>query len=102
MGNKKLKFYSLLDFYPRRKTILLEFIKLTTKQKRIYKKYVYSLCFETEEIKDLIWEYLNGWEESYNDLKYQYTMKANKIKARGKNNGNSTSISNSNDNTNAS
>lgn len=93
MGNKKLKFYSLIDFYPRRKKILLEFVKLTSKQKRIYKMYVYSLCFETEEIKDLIWEYLNGWEESFKDLTTQYETKTNKIKSRGKTNGSSKSNS---------
>ena len=53
-----IKFYGLLDFYPNRKKIKEEFDSLTIAEKRIYKKEVYSICFEQEYIKDFIWEKL--------------------------------------------
>lgn len=71
----ELKFYSLLDFYPRKEVIKKAFDKLTIEEKRLYKKEVYSLCWENEYVKDLIWEYLNEWYESQFDLGKQWRIK---------------------------
>ncbi len=79
------RFYSLLDFYPNKERIKEEYVKLTTKEKILYKKEVYSLCFEREYVKDLIWEYLNNWEESYVNLVKEYNNKRKKAdKVAGK------------------
>lgn len=77
-----IKFYGLLDFYPNKKEIKKEFDNLTISEKRIYKKEVYSLCFEREYVKDLIWEYLNDWKESQFDLGKEWRLKNNKVKKR--------------------
>ena len=71
----EVKFNSILDFYPKKEKIKLEYNKLTLKEKQIYKKEVYSICFEKEYVKDLIWEYLNNWEESYEKLEKEYYKK---------------------------
>lgn len=85
-----IKFYGLLDFFPNRDKIKEEFDKLTSQQKKIYKKEVYSLCFEKEYVKDLIWEYLNDWTESQFDLGKQWRLKKNKVKKRIKYESNNT------------
>lgn len=77
-----IKFYGLLDFYPNRKEIKVQFDELTIPEKRLYKKEVYSLCFEREYIKDLIWEYLNDWEESLPNLAKEWRLKKNKVELR--------------------
>ena len=77
-----IRFYGLLDFFPNRKEIKEEFDKLTISEKRLYKKEVYSLCFEREYIKDLIWEYLNDWEESLPNLGKEWRLKKDKVKKR--------------------
>lgn len=82
MKNKKMEFYSLLDFFIKKEKIRNEYKKLTNDEKEIYKLYVYSICFETENNKDLIWEYLNGWEESQQELYEQYNEKINKMERR--------------------
>ena len=79
-----IKFYGLLDFFPNRKEIKKEFDELTLDQKILYKKEVYSLCFEREYAKDLIWEYLNGWEESQFDLAKECRLKRKKLEQRKK------------------
>ena len=79
-----INFYGLLDFYPNKKEIKKEFDKLTIKEKRLYKKEVYSLCFEREYVKDLIWEYLNDWEESQFDLGKEWRIKKTKMEQRKK------------------
>lgn len=73
-----LRFYSILDFFPRREKIKKAYESLNKDDKLLYKKEVYSLCFEREGVKDLIWEYLNNWEESYNNLEKEYWKKKNK------------------------
>lgn len=77
-----IKFYGLLDFYPNKEEIKKEFDELTIAEKRLYKKEVYSLCFEREYIKDLIWEYLNEWYESQFDLGKEWRLKKNKVELR--------------------
>ena len=77
-----ISFYGLLDFYPNRKEIKEEFDNLTISEKRLYKKEVYSLCFEREYVKDLIWEYLNDWEISFPDLAKEWRLKRDKVRKR--------------------
>lgn len=79
-----IKFYGLLDFYPKRKKIKEEYDKLTLDEIIAYKKIVYSICFEREYIKDLIWEYLNDWYESQFKLAKEYRAKKAKNDRRYK------------------
>lgn len=79
---KELVFYSLLDFYPKKEKIKEEYEKLELDEKIQYKMYVYSLPFEEEYIKDLMWEYLNGWEEAIFDLAKKHRQKKEKFEKR--------------------
>lgn len=73
-----IRFYGVLDFFPNKEEIKEEFDKLTIAEKRLYKKEVYSICFEQEHIKDFIWEYLNDWYEDYHKLVKVYNKKKRK------------------------
>ena len=86
----EVKFYSMLDFYPKREIIKKEYEKLTQKEKSIFKKEVYSICFEREYVKDLIWEYLNNWEESMPKLEKEWKNKKEKMEQKIKNEDNNT------------
>lgn len=77
---ERLIFYSLLDFYTKKDEIKKIYKSLSLDDIKAYKKYVYSTCFEREYVKDLIWEYLNDWEESYDKLAREYTLKRRKQK----------------------
>ena len=77
--DRDLVFYSILDFFPRRQSIKLIYKSLSLNDKKTYKKYVYSICFEREYVKDLIWEFLNDWEESYEKLGQEYSIKRRKV-----------------------
>lgn len=77
-----IKFYGLLDFFPNKEKIKEEYDKLTLDEIIAYKKEVYSICFEREYIKDLIWEYLNGYEETQLDLAKEWRIKKNKMEQR--------------------
>lgn len=78
--DKELVFYSILDFMPRRDKIKEKYKSLSFDDKKIYKMYVYSICFEREYTKDLIWEYLNDWDESFEKLISEYIIKRRKQK----------------------
>lgn len=84
MKDKRLEFYSLLDFYSKKENIKMIYNSLPFEEKQIYKMYVYSLCFEDDYSKDLIWEYLNGWEESQFELARVYRVKKSKLEKRVK------------------
>lgn len=75
---ENMKFYGLLDFFPRKEEIKNNYDMLTLDEKINYKLYVYSIPFEEEYIKDLIWEFLNGWKESMFDLSRKYRIKKQK------------------------
>lgn len=85
-----IKFYGLLDFFPNKEKIKEEYDKLTLDEIIAYKKEVYSICFEREYIKDLIWEYLNGYEETQLDLAKEWRIKKNKMEQRLKDESNNT------------
>ena len=77
-----VRFYGILDFFPSKEKIRDEYQKMSTSDKKMYKKEVYSICFEREYVKDLIWEYLNSWEESYEKLEREYNSKKDKAYQR--------------------
>lgn len=77
--DRDLVFYSILDFFPKRKEIKAIYKSLSLTDKINYKKFVYSICFEREYVKDLIWEFLNDWEESYEKLMQEYSIKRRKV-----------------------
>lgn len=72
---ENMEFYGLLDFYPKRDYLKTKYELLTTDEIIQYKMYVYSIPFEEEYIKDLMWEYLNGWQEAIFDLARKYRLK---------------------------
>lgn len=72
---KNMEFYGLLDFYPRKEEIKNNYDLLTVDERIQYKMYVYSIPFEEEYIKDLMWEYLNDWQEAIFDLARRYRLK---------------------------
>lgn len=84
MKDKRLEYYSLLDFYPRRKIIKKIYDSLSLDEKRIFKMYVYSLPFEEDKIKDIIWEYLNEWGLSKFELSSAYRIRKEKLEKRKK------------------
>ena len=45
---KELQFYGFIDFFKNKDSIKARYEELTTNERRIYKMYVYSTCFETE------------------------------------------------------
>ena len=51
---------------------------LSLEERIIYKMYVYSLPWTDDDVKDLMWEYLNGWEEGIFDLGKKYREKKEK------------------------
>lgn len=71
-------FYSLLDFFPRKEQLKQDYDLLTLEEKELYKMYVYSLPWSDDDIKDLMWEYLNGYEECLFDLSRKYRIKKRK------------------------
>ena len=82
MENKKLIFYNLIDFFPKKEIIKIEYDLLTLEEKKIYKMYIYSLPFMEDDVKDGIWEYLNGWLEDYDRLCRKYTKVKRKYEKR--------------------
>jgi hypothetical protein len=75
-------FYGLIDFFENKETILKIYQKLNIDEIEIYKMYVYSLPFMEDDIKDNIWEYLNGSLESRLILKSKYEKEKRKLEKR--------------------
>lgn len=84
--DKKVQFYGFRDFFINRKRIKSEYEKMSDKEKRIYKMYVYSTCFETEYARDLMWEYLNSVEDAHLNIYAEWRIRERKRKAREKKN----------------
>lgn len=59
-----MMFYGIKDFYINRLTHKAFYMCMTKKEKKLFKRFVYSISFENEYVKDIIWEYLNGDENS--------------------------------------
>lgn len=79
---KGIVFYGLVNFWNNKDKILEEFSKMTIDEIEIYKMFVYSLPFMEDNIKDLIWEYLNGYEESKFILGREYSKAKTKLDKR--------------------
>ena len=70
-----MKFYSIKDFYENKELHQIKYLLMTKKQQKAYKRYVYSICFSDDNIKDAIWEYLNYDENSKENITKQYNKK---------------------------
>ena len=82
---KEVVFYELIGFFEKKEDIKEIYDNFAIEQKEIYRMYVYSLPFMKDDIKDLIWEYLNGYEESKFDLSKEYRKAKEKLEKRKKN-----------------
>ena len=83
---KGFVFYGLLDFYKNKEVVVEIYNKMNIDEKEIYKMYVYSLPFMEDNIKDLIWNYINGYEESIFDLAREHTKARQKYEKRKREN----------------
>lgn len=81
----EMKIKSIIDFMRKRKTLRIYYILLTTKEKRIYKQYIYSLNYK-EYVKDIIWCYLNEPKNSIDYISDNQLLDLMRIYARNKNN----------------
>ena len=82
---REMEFYNLIGFYQNRKYFKSKYSELNVEERESYKMFVYSLPFMDDNIKDLIWEYLNGYEESRKDLTKKYHKAKTKLEKRKKN-----------------
>lgn len=73
-------FYGIKDFYENRILHKTKYMIMTTKQKKMYKRFVYSISFENEYIKDVIWEYLNNDEKCEEIITSIYNQRINRRK----------------------
>lgn len=83
--DKELQFYGFTDFFQKKERIKEKYKTLTLREIQTYKMFVYAICFETENTKDIIWEYLNSTDK-FTDLKiyqeYGIRERRNKRNAR--------------------
>lgn len=80
MIKKGLLFNSFLDFCENKFRIKTEYDKLTIDEIILYKMYVFKTAFETEDVKDTMWEYLNNDEGALFELMRKYRIKKTKRK----------------------
>lgn len=76
-----MKFYGIKDFYENKELHQIRYLLMTKKQKKAYKRFVYSISFENEYVKDVIWEYLNDdvkAKENITNLYNQRIMRGKK------------------------
>lgn len=83
--NKEMLFYNLVGFYQNKDYYKYRYSKMSIDEKEIYKMYVYSLPFMDDNTKDLIWEYLNGWDEDRKNLVQKWKKARKKLSIRKKN-----------------
>lgn len=79
---KGFVFYGLVDFFENKENIKTTYEEMEISDKEIYKMYVYALPWMDDNIKDLIWEYINGYEESIFDLSKEYRKAKTKLEKR--------------------
>lgn len=75
-----MKFYGIKDFYENKELYQIKYLLMTKKQKKAYKRFVYSISFENEYVKDVIWEYLNNEENSNETITKIYEQRINRRK----------------------
>ena len=74
--DKRLKYYTYIDFCKRRKSIKKAYQQLTTNQRQFYLWYVYANLHMTETYKNTIWDYLNDYDTDEHLLKLRRWYKA--------------------------
>ena len=82
-----MKFYGIKDFFENKELHQIRYLLMTTKQKKAYKRFVYSISFENEYVEDVIWEYLNddvGSKEKLTELYYERISGKKKKRKRRK------------------
>ena len=80
--DKDLQFYTFNDFFKKKEKIKEKYQTLGIRDIKIYKLYVYSLCWENEHTKDIIWEYLNNDEKSLSIICIEYRNRQRRKKWR--------------------
>ena len=60
MINDNMRFNGFPDFYSRKDIISSMYANLTTKNRFLYKYYIYSRRYLRERTCDAIWEYINA------------------------------------------
>lgn len=75
-----MQFYGIKDFYINKVLYKAKYLVMTTREKKLYKRFVYSISFENEYVKDVIWEYLNSEENCEETITkiYNQRMERNK------------------------
>jgi len=74
-----MRFYGIRDFYENKELHQIKYMLMNKKQKKAYKRFVYSISFEKEKVKDMIWEYLNNDDESKERLTNEYNKRFGKM-----------------------
>lgn len=74
--DKRLVYYTYIDFCKRRKTIKGAFKELNLNQRRFYLWYVYANIHMSETYKNLIWDYLNDNDTDEHLLKLRKWYRA--------------------------
>lgn len=69
---KGLLFYNVIQFYDNRESIREIYSELDIDEVEYFKLYVYALPYMEENIKDLIWEWLNGNDDIIFELGKYY------------------------------
>ena len=70
-----MMFYGVKDFYNNRLSFKTFYMFMTKEEKERYKRFVYSISFENEYVKDTIWEYLNNEENSEETIEKIYMQR---------------------------
>lgn len=73
-------FYGIKDFYINKELYQIKYLMMTSEEKKQYKRFVYSICFAKDDLKDTIWEYLNNDENSKEKILHEYNKAINKYK----------------------
>ena len=66
-----MEVYGLIYFYENRYEIVEMYDNMSQKEKWLFKKEIYSMPFEKEYVKDLIWEYIQGYDDMLLWLEYK-------------------------------
>lgn len=70
-----MMFYGIRDFFENKELQQIKYMQMSEKQKKSFKRFVYSICWEKENVKDMIWEYLNNDEKSNERLTIEYNKR---------------------------
>lgn len=72
-----MRYYTYIDFYNKRKKIKKMYSELSNDGKLFYKWYVYANIHMNETYKNLIWDFLNNYDDNgFELLRYKQKYKA--------------------------